>query len=163
MVGETEAIQQRLPLSGHTHVREKDTEVDWGGAVRYKFRVWTGKEMLNVVHGDDLQLNFGINEGWALWEPFGELCDHKTGELMQWSGVLDSEGKEIWEDDILEIYRNNGIDDRTDNFKVEFSRGTFAPECGMSLWEYEDDFKNGKGYMKVIGNIYEHPELLETK
>lgn len=72
-------------------------------------------------------------------------------ELMQFTGLLDKNGKEIYEGDVVKSC-DNQYDGST--FKdllqvVEFTEGSFVPvsERHSSCFE-------------VIGNIYENPELL---
>ena len=66
--------------------------------------------------------------------------------LMQYTGLLDKNGKEIYEGDILEFYDG----DRKD--EVVFEQGFFR---------YKDDCTPiFQVECEVIGNIYENPELL---
>jgi hypothetical protein len=116
-----------------------------------KFRVWNGAQMLYIKHGADLQLNFGMNDGWSLWDPYEELCDHNQGELMQYTGLTDRNGKEIFEGDIVEHRSIGGIDKGPWIGEV-----TIHPAQGVKVgaWPISFDYA-------VIGNIYEHPELLK--
>ena len=69
--------------------------------------------------------------------------------LMQFTGLQDKNGVEIYEGDIID-YGNNRF------MPVEFINGTFcickntAMSTLMTLYP-------------IVGNIYEHPELLTTK
>lgn len=97
-----------------------------------------------------------------------ELIDYK---LMQYSGIKDIEGKEIYEGDIVEFldeevnYSHCGVeyDEFINIGKVIFSHdelmGWDITNRNMDLeevWHYRE-------YIKVIGNIYENPELLEGR
>lgn len=66
--------------------------------------------------------------------------------LMQFTGLTDGNGREIYERDILDF---NGV--------VEFANGSFV----LNGWEPLGEM--GVDKQAVIGNIYEKPELLKEK
>lgn len=76
--------------------------------------------------------------------------------LMQYTGLHDKNGKEIYEGDIVRIIVNNNIEKIC---KVEFKNGIF----GVMFSKNKDltafpHFCNTT--FEVIGNIYDNPELL---
>lgn len=74
-------------------------------------------------------------------------------ELMQYTGIKDKNGKEIYEGDIVQWIDSDGKI-RKDN--VFFENGAFRIcNSNFEIWEY--------GELEAIGNIYENPELLEGK
>lgn len=85
---------------------------------------------------------------------FGEIDDNVSAnyEIMQFTGLLDRKGKEIYEGDLLK----NGIG--CDPAEVIFKNGMFmAGIFGCTLEQYAGKNK------EVIGNIYKNPELLGEK
>ncbi len=122
---------------------------------RFKFRAWDThcKRMRDeqdfVIDGQDGQL---------YWVHDGEIIQSIAGRLipMQCTGLKDSEGKLIYEGDIVEIH--NGYD-----IKIALGIHTVVFR-GIGFWfvDEEDDgfvFINPSYIIKVIGNIYENPSL----
>lgn len=105
------------------------------------------------------------------------LMNHKT---MQYTGLKDKNGKEIYEGDILSFHAfvNSGgmggysesdfegkgvIEYRPDGMTyVIHGRGSHINETMDWLLEDTTHFETGES-IEVIGNIYENPELLEAK
>ncbi|AUS10917.1 hypothetical protein C0W65_02080 [Bacillus subtilis] len=113
-----------------------------------KFRVWdiVWKKML--THED-------------LWDaPFNELFistpDQRPYNIMQYTGLKDKNGREIYEGDSILYDRNiaPSIDSRKYVVKWEDSKFVLTNSS-----ETIDDFTSD--IIEVIGNIYEIPELLE--
>jgi uncharacterized phage protein (TIGR01671 family) len=131
-----------------------------------KFRAWDGKRMdysFNpVVHGE---YNF-----FMLSSAYHIYCPESV--LMQYAGLEDKDGKEIYEGDVLAI--PNCLDETRRLFSVEFGRAGFDGGhdryCFQGFWlkpmnnKAADEshsllFANEE--IEVIGNIYENPELKE--
>lgn len=77
-------------------------------------------------------------------------------KIMQYTGLHDKNGKEIYEGDILTFY--NHVIDKEETGKIIFTVGTFAIVNSISpIWF------NLSNRGEVIGNIYENPDLLGDK
>lgn len=76
-------------------------------------------------------------------------------EIMQFTGLLDKQGKEIYEGDIvkrieLDIEEISFIKYTNHGFKID--REYFGYE-GEGLWDWNE--------IEIIGNIHQNPELLK--
>lgn len=78
--------------------------------------------------------------------------DDSRGILMQFTGLLDKQGVEIYEGDILKDYDQDYI-------------GVVSFQDGAFIVTWENEFCNAFEWSgeEVIGNIYENPELLQPK
>ena len=117
-----------------------------------KFRAWykEAEEMHNVR-----DINF-CGEELDTYEMEGDWLSFDDVILMQYTGLCDKNGKEIYEGDVV------NITGRKDTYKIVFGMGCFKmsdiayPNRNLHL--LEDVFT----WVKVICNIYENPELLEV-
>lgn len=105
-----------------------------------KFRAWV-KTQEKMIEVDQLGLIEGARNCRGSG-PNGATYYGDTFVLMQFTGLLDKNGKEIYEGDILSPTFGH------DPEAVTFEDGRFSTHYGFS-----------KHTAKVIGNIYENPEL----
>jgi len=123
-----------------------------------KFRAWDKK--YNEMLYDD----FILFNGMIYREPrdFEDGRNTNALEIMQFTGLLDKRGIEIYEGDILMW----GSEDGT--IKTCNGYGVVEYWDGDGCYEIKDikGVTNGiscTSYNEVIGNIYENPELLEQQ
>lgn len=111
-----------------------------------KFRAWFPKKGyadVVSVYGD------------GSWDADFEYNDHDEcgfgdtdgGVLMQYTGVKDKNGKEIYEGDVLKTLDENIIVEYEEDF-AGFNICFGIHECTILSYDIE-----------VIGNVYENPEL----
>lgn len=90
--------------------------------------------------------------------------------LLQYTGLKDAKGVEIYEGDILTPFRFKGAIDRRHRCVVDYYKGcfSFVPNGGLirergTLSKSLSYGKRADNDYEVVGNIYENPELLEAK
>lgn len=83
--------------------------------------------------------------------------------LMQYTGLKDCEGKEIYEGDVVEYI---GVWLMDDSFLKKDARGkgvVIYEDAGFFVdGQYDKNSLQSCDKVKIIGNIYENPELLEA-
>ena len=124
-----------------------------------KFRAWVKdrKAIFEVV-----LINYVSKKVTYLFERVGHLLNIRHEkfndvELMQYSGLTDMMEKEIYEGDIL--FESFG----ERYYKVVFKNGSFRAEFEGDFEEHSFDLIDvvAQG-CKIVGNIYENPELLKV-
>lgn len=122
-----------------------------------KFRAWDGYRKI-MVPFDSGVINF--HEG-KLYEIHPEL------KIMQYTGLKDKNGKEIYEGDIVEVYEEGfEVDKNIYEIKWYGDEGYPAFDCEGHIDEsnHLSSIAQGNDWIcKIIGNIYENPELLTEK
>lgn len=96
----------------------------------------------------------------------GDTLDADDVALMQYTGLKDKNGIEVYEGDILRSEKEGVMGaveycDRIASFIVFFKMNN--ENCYSHLNEGKLDRKERLQYTQIIGNIHEHPELLEVE
>ena len=158
-----------------------------------KFRAWDGKKMhynVAVIGGKAMHRVFLVHSHPSEENPTDEreimgsgggryyadgatFHPVKDAALMQFTGVRDGDGREVYEGDILEY---SGYPCRREclvnyRYTVEWSDQGVMYDC--SIWRVSDRVRGaacGAGLceviqepgVRVVGNIHDNPELLEV-
>ncbi len=143
-----------------------------------KFRAWTGKRMLTI---DPLERKGTLSD----------LVEDESWKVMQFTGLTDRNGVEIYESDVVRFHYFYGTVGDGLGFVEADHELTGVVKWGVFGWGLEairgdhwcgyTGYSDGEGASSLmdlcgmsesaiheesferIGNIYEHPELLEAK
>ena len=123
-----------------------------------KFRFWN--QMDGMVYPDNLSYRNGT---WTAVSLTSENF-YAVNTLMQYTGLKDKNGKEIYEGDIVgEKWVQKNIDKDGEHFTEKISP-IFVVEyhgCGFIPFAYSQFGDEGidEDRVEIIGNVFEHPEL----
>lgn len=118
-----------------------------------KFRAWDGKQVL-LVAGLSFSMNNG-DDSYVTYED-GSYNRLYSIKLMQYTGLKDKTGKDIYEGDIISILPRwkNQWEIKYHNYKL------LAKLIGKEDTYQELNQVARCKSLLIIGNIYENPELL---
>ena len=128
----------------------------------FKFRAWDPEEQLMFLFGPY------VTGSTVSLEAFVDLNNISEREvvLMLWTGFTDSEGRDIYEGDVI---RCNGITwevrwmkDRG-NWQAYDITGSYASIwlSEMMSWGTHAKKNDSTWRQTILGNIYENPELID--
>jgi len=134
----------------------------------YRFRAWDkiNKRMCRVK-----RIEWGIDDNFVVWIEWDEKDEHKEElrnssrvDIMQYTGIKDKNGKEIYEGDIVKC---------RDYYGARISDVRWSKEYGVFYCIKKHEHGCGRDSGKplfitsrlteVIGNVYENEELLKNK
>ena len=127
-----------------------------------KFRAWDteNKEMLKVQELDFEDTFYGGRLSIRV-DMYNDYFDMEDMILMQYTGLKDKNGKEIYEGDIVKFRFKEDREEFPDLIGYIEYQSTFAAFRIMSnQGSFKIDITEIK-FIEKIGNIYDNPELLE--
>ena len=131
-----------------------------------KFRAfWNGNmHRVNTVSMDGLTINIDMTgiEGYTAHDSkWVDVLNEPKAMLMQYTGLKDKNGKEIYEGDVLHMQIKSTVNNNNIIVEIYFQngvfwfKGKFYSDCNWHFYNARD--------REVIGNIYENPELINSK
>lgn len=120
-----------------------------------KFRAWE-KNLKTMIPVDSIDFKAELINIELAWRMFEEI------ELMQYTGLKDKNGVEIYEGDILSQHPG-GIHFDEEDYQLVIVKKTeygWSPHVDV-IGHKAHDYKGNLFEYIVVGNIYENPELFE--
>ena len=111
------------------------------------------------IEGTLFRLASKLHPFIMLTDRYAESYEVDSETVGQFTGLIDKNGKKVFEGDIFATKCNKGV------ITFDDDAGVF----GFQIWwkGFPDDFATlkefGKPEFEIIGNIHENPELLEKK
>ena len=123
-----------------------------------KFRAWYKSKNI-MIYNAQATYDFTCSGAGCLEEHFQDVINSSNYELMQYTGIKDIHGVEIYEGDIVELkggryYLKGAViyKEKSCRFLIMDSEGVFSKLSWSDIYGFT---------VEVIGNIHENKELLE--
>ena len=123
----------------------------------FKMKAWLKKEKKMVaIIGIDFNYEYiRYTEDDNLFNGNYKTAEFKNIELLQFSGVKDKAGQELYEADVIKF--NDGIDDIYGLISYDDEDATYR----VSYENITEHLSDLEGDFEIVGNIFENPDLHE--
>lgn len=120
-----------------------------------KFRIWNNEEKIMIENKDIYAIDFRSDIYFSSVMVDDFILNEDDYKLMQYTGVKDKNGKEIYEGDIVQIYYTEHDKFGSGKYTVMYTED--------AEWALDDYYLLSVKYRycKVIGNVYENKDLLK--
>ena len=122
-----------------------------------KIKAWLKKEkkMVSII-GIDLNYQYiRYTDDGNLFKDDYKIAEFKDIELLQFTGVKDKAGQELYEADVIKF--NDGIDDIYGLISYDDEDATYR----VSYENITEHLSDLEGDFEIVGNIFENPDLHE--
>jgi hypothetical protein len=113
-----------------------------------------------------------VPEGWYISNKSGMPWAYQVRPetIGQFTGSWDDDGKEIYQDDVLQIHdpeKDSGLGPNYQYESVYYQNGAFALEWDYGEYDItaigwaKEYFSGNDITIKVVGNLYDNPEFVE--
>ena len=141
---------------------------------RFKFRVWAkpheptqtegyyvdDSDYMAMFPNGEVEIDYYVDNGYD-----GSVDGFEQDEIVieQCTGLKDKNGKLIFEGDIVRWSLCRGDGDICENYQIIWRDNCAAFGCLKSNGDILNMFSQPELKAKVIGNVHENPELLESE
>lgn len=127
----------------------------------FKYRIWDEDHKCFVDENNDLMMNMTVTEAGAT--VIFSIGYYGNRKIIMYSEITDNKGEEIYEGDIIEFYNDEDYILVPGKDTVIFELGAFQLENEKYGSDYLGNMDIEDMCIRVIGNIYENPELLKSE
>ena len=123
----------------------------------FKMKAWLKKEnkMVSIIGIDFNYEYIRYTEDDNLFNENYKTAEFKNIELLQFTGLKDNGGQELYEADVIKF--NDGIDDIYGLISYDDEDGTYR----VSYENITEHLSEREGDFEIVGNIFENPDLHE--
>ena len=123
----------------------------------FKMKAWLKKEnkMVSIIGIDFNYEYIRYTEDDNLFNENYKTAEFKNIELLQFTGLKDNGGQELYEADVIKF--NDGIDDIYGLISYDDKDGAYR----VSYENITEHLSEREGDFEIVGNIFENPNLHE--